>query len=74
MVIVSDKCLVSILSGSLPQTNGVKCSSVVRAFAHGVMGVGLILNGYFSFQPVHHYWCNKDHGMCYPVCGMVHIK
>ena len=23
------------------------------------------------FQPVLH---DKDHGMCYPVCGMVHIK
>ena len=21
-----------------------------------------------------HDWCNKGHGMCYPVCGMVHIK
>ena len=30
--------------------------------------------GYFSFQPVLHDWCNKDCGMCYPVCGMVHIK
>ena len=19
-------------------------------------------------------WCNKGHGMCYPVCEMVHIK
>ena len=19
-------------------------------------------------------WCNKDRGMCYPVCGMMHIK
>ena len=28
---------------------------------------------YFSFQPVPHDWCNKGHGMCYPVCGMVHI-
>ena len=41
--------------------------------------VGSILHGvdplsYFSFQPVLHDWCNKDHGMCYPVCGMVHIK
>ena len=39
--------------------------------------VGSILPGvnplsYFSFQPVFHDWCNK--GMCYPVCGMVHIK
>ena len=29
---------------------------------------------YFSFQPLLHGWCNKGHGMCYPVCGMVHIK
>ena len=41
--------------------------------------VGLILHGvdplsYFSFQPVFHDWCNKGHGMCYPVCGMMHIK
>ena len=36
--------------------------------------VGSILHGvdplnYFSFQPVLHDWF-----MCYPVCGMVHIK
>ena len=41
--------------------------------------VGSILHGmdplsYFSFQPVLHDWCNKGHGMCYPVCGMMHIK
>ena len=41
--------------------------------------VGSILHGvdplsYFSFQPVLHYWCNKGRGMCYPVCGMMHIK
>ena len=40
--------------------------------------IRLILHGgplsYFSFQPVLHDWCNKGHGMCYPVCGMVHIK
>ena len=29
---------------------------------------------YFSFQPVLHDWCNKGRGMCYPVCGMVHIN
>ena len=29
---------------------------------------------YFSFQPVPHDWCNKGRGMCYPVCGMMHIK
>ena len=41
--------------------------------------VGSILRGvdpltYFSFQPVLYDWCNKGRGMCYPVCGMVHIK
>ena len=41
--------------------------------------VGSILLGvdplsYFSFQPVLHDWCNKGCGMCYPVCGMMHIK
>ena len=29
---------------------------------------------YFLFQPVFHDWCNKGHGMCYPVCGMVHVE
>ena len=29
---------------------------------------------YFSFQPVFHDWCNKGRGMCYPVCGMMHVK
>ena len=29
---------------------------------------------YFSFQPVLHDWCNKGRGVCYPVCGIVHIK
>ena len=29
---------------------------------------------YFLFQPVLHEWCNKGCGMCYPVCGMMHIK
>ena len=28
----------------------------------------------FLFQPMLHNWCNKDLGMYYPVCGMVHIK
>ena len=29
---------------------------------------------YILFQPVLHDWCNKGCGMCYPVCGMMHIK
>ena len=42
---------------------------VVQSILHGVDPLS-----YFSFQPVLHDWCNKDRGMCYPVCGMVHIK
>ena len=58
---------------------GARCSSAVRAFAYGAMGRRIDPSwvdpsSYFSFQPVFHDWCNKDRGMCYPVCGMVHIK
>ena len=42
---------------------------VVGSILHGVDPLG-----YFSFQPVLHDWCNKGRGMCYPVCGMMHIK
>ena len=52
---------------------------MVRAFAYGAMdrqidpswGGPIEL---FLFQPVHHDWCNKGCGMCYPVGGMVHVK
>ena len=43
------------------------------AFAHGAMGRQIDPSWwvdplrYFSFQPVLHDWCNKGHGMCYPV-------
>ena len=42
---------------------------VVASILHGVDPLS-----YFSFQPVLHDWFNKGRGMCYPVCGMVHIK
>ena len=69
----------SLRVSCLSNTGGARCNSVVRAFAHGAMGRWIDLHGvdplsYFSFQPVLHDWCNKDHGMYYPVCGMVHIK
>ena len=54
-------------------------SKPVRGFAHGMMGHRIDPSwwfplNYFSFQPVTHDWYNKLHGMCYPICGMVHIK
>ena len=33
-----------------------------------------LLLSYFTFQPVLHDWCNKGRGICYPLCGMMHIK
>ena len=48
-----------------------RCSSVVRAFAHGAMGRRIDPSW---IQPVLHDWCNKGREKCYPVCGMVHIK
>ena len=29
---------------------------------------------YISFRPVLHDWCNKGSGICYPVCGMMHMS
>ena len=50
-------------------TSSLMVQWVVGSILHGVDPLS-----YFSFQPVFHNWCNKEHGMCYPVCGMVHIK
>ena len=52
---------------------------MVRVFIHGAIGSldrSFMLDPlrYFSFQPVLHDRCKKGRGMCYPVCGMVHIK
>ena len=52
-------CLSVCLSVSV--SFGARCSSVVRAFAHGSMGRDSRL-------------VNKGRGMYYPVCGMMHIK
>ena len=58
--------------------DGARCSSVVRvcSWCDGSSNWSFMLDplSYFSFQPVLHDWCNKGCGMCYPVCGMVHIK
>ena len=62
-----------LLSSGAGRSSEVERSLMVRWV------VGSILHGvdplsYFSVQPVLHDWCNKGCGMCYPVCGMVHIK
>ena len=66
---------ITLLSSSLGagRSSDVERSLMVRwvvgSNLHGVDPLS-----YFSFQPVLHDWCNKGRGMCYPVCGMVHIK
>ena len=51
---------------------GVRYSSVVRAFAHGAMGRRIDPSWGGSIElfldPA------SGRGICYPVCGMVHIK
>ena len=49
-------------------------SSYQREVGKTVLFVTCSLCNFQSFQPVIHDWCNKSRGMCYPVCGMVHIK
>ena len=58
---------------------GARYSSVVREFrswCDGSSDRSFMVDslGYFSFQPVSYDWCKKGCDMCYPVCGMVHIK
>ena len=52
---------------SMVEQSLLVCGSYDRSFMVDQMS-------YFSFQPVLHDWCNKDRSMCYPVCGMMHIK
>ena len=72
-------CGVFICSFIHPFLIGAGRSSEVERSLMVRWVIGSILHGvdplsYFSFQPVLHDWCNKGCGMCYPVCGMVHIK
>ena len=46
---------------------------MVRAFAHGAMG-RRIDPSWGELIELFLDWCDKCRGMCYPVCGMVHIK
>ena len=58
---------------------GARCSSVVRAFAHGMMGHRIDPSW---GEPIELFFvpasapqlANKGCGMCYPVCVMMHIK
>ena len=68
----------NVLFNNTPNIGAGRSSEVERSLMVRWV-VGSILHGvdplsYFSFQPVLHDWCNKGRGMCYPVCGMVHIK
>ena len=47
-----------------------------RSWCDGTSDRSFMVNllNYLSFQPVLYDWCNKGHGMCYHVSGMVHIK
>ena len=64
------------LSGSIhsliPLGSGARCSSVVRAFAHGAMGRRI--NPSWG-GPIQLFLIPASAPrLCYPVCGMMHIK
>ena len=67
------RCMYSPLCGGAGRSSEVERSLMVRWVVGSILHVVDPLS-YFSFQPVLHDWCNKGRGMCYPVCGMVHIK
>ena len=46
----------------------------INSFAQSFIHSFFFKLSYFSFQTVFHDWCNKGCGVCYPVCGMMHIK
>ena len=51
------------------------CGKSIRSWHNGLSDRSLVDPlSYFLFQPVFHDWCNKGCGMCYPLCGMMHIK
>ena len=51
----------------------IGCKLILYVFCDGSIYVYDTVSC-LSIQPVLHDWYNKGHGMCYPVCGMVHIS
>ena len=62
--------------GKIWNGKSVPLGKSVRSWCDGSLDRSFIVDilSYFSFQPLLHDWCNKDRGMCYPVCGMAHKK
>ena len=71
-VTLINRIVISLLTGSEMYLRG----NSVRSWCDGSSDRSVMVEslGYFSFQPMLHDWCNKGRGMCYHVCGMVHIK
>ena len=47
---------------------------MVRVFAYGAVGRRIDPSWGGPIVLFLHDWCNKGRGMCFPVCGMMHIK
>ena len=71
------------LAGTRNSSMGCKCTRTdiwfvkIYEFIHAdISDNSHHFEGYFDFMTISmdHDWCNKGRGMCYPVCGMVHIK
>ena len=70
---VQEKRALTFSERKARRSSEVERSLMVRWVVGSILHVVDPLS-YFSFQPVLHDWCNKGRDMCYPVCGMVHIK
>ena len=66
----------SVIYSYLHSFSDLDMYSIIYVFNYLSLAIPLMVDklSYLSFQPVLHDWCNKGRGMCYPVCGVVHIK
>ena len=64
------------LGQMIARHQNVASGKSVRSWCDGSSDRSFMVDplSYFSFQPVLHDWCHKGRGMCYPVCGIMHIK
>ena len=55
-------------------TNQYSTTGLTKAVVCVILVWLTYLVAFFLVQVVLHDWCNKCRGICYPACGMMHIK
>ena len=65
------------VEGNVLFSDGARCSSVIRAFAHGAMGRRIDPSWWTHCTLSHYSQCSMTgitKAMCYPISGMMHIQ